>query len=247
MRKILTKGVAVLLFAIAAVSIAGCERHPKVDADEQPYVLPESHMDSGHPLKAKFFQEPFRNLAGDMMQLEQLKGTPIVIVMFPSFLTEDGRRSLLGLEALQKAHQGRFRTVFVPVEDADTIRPAIVMDKEGMIFLFRAGDDDNLSLIDKYCDLFWDADIIAADFPNDPPEKHRTSPFYWVVDASGVIREKLIDYSDARGVKLAELAEVLDALLGPPPEPGPQTAGSTPSAPGGSEDIKPGGVEESQG
>jgi len=242
MRNILTSGVAVLLLAIVAVSIAGCRRHPKDTTDEQPYVLPESHMDSEHPLKARFFQEPFRNLAGDMMQLDQLKGTPIVIVMFPSFLTEDGRRSLLGLEALQKAHQGRFRTVFVPVEDADTIRPAIVMDKEGMIFLFRAGDDGNLSLIDKYCDLFWDADIIAADFPNDPPEKHRTSPFYWVVDGSGVIREKLIDYSDARGVKLAELAEVLDALLGPIP----QVDASTSSTSASGEDVKPGGVEEPQ-
>jgi hypothetical protein len=72
--------------------------------------------------------------------------------------------------------------------------------------------------MDRYSEFFWDSQIISADFPLDPPSDHYTTPFYWIVDANGDIREKLIDYSDDRGVGLVEVEEVLSALLGPPPQ-----------------------------
>lgn len=180
------------------------------------YVLPEMHSDNTHPLKDRFFQEAFRDLDGRIVQLSELHGKPLVICVYSSFLTDDGRRSLLGLEALLEDFHGRFITAFIPVEDRDIIQPSIKQISENMLFLFRAGGDGtNLSLVGRYGKLFWNHDIIAADFPLDKPETHYTSPFYWIIDENGVIREKLIDYSDSRGVGIGEVREVLNALLGP--------------------------------
>jgi len=207
-----------LIILISLCFVPACIRPAEEPAPDVPYTLPDSHTDNQNPLKSRFFQEAFRDLTGSMVQLNQMTGTPLVIAVFPSFLTDDGRRSLVGLETLQKNRTGQFKAVIIPVEGADTIRPVIMHDSEGMLFLFRAGDLDNPSLIDTYSGFFWNAELIAADFPGDPPAMHYTSPFYWIVDASGTIREKLIDYSDARGVEISELDEVLTALLGPPPE-----------------------------
>jgi len=207
---------AVILAVISLLGITSCTREEKLEpVNEERYVLPTSHPDNDSDLKNIFFQEPFRNMNGDMVQLRDLAGTPFVIVVFPSFLTEDGRASLLGIEAIQRSYGDRLKAVFIPVEDKETVAPVMKQNPGGMIFLFRDMGKGNLSLIDKYSDLFWNPDIIAADFPGDEPAAHHTSPFYWVVDADGNIREKLIDYSDTRGVGLHELVEVLKAMLGP--------------------------------
>ncbi len=186
-------------------------------------MLPESHPDDLNPLKRVFLQEPFRDLSGSMVQLRSLVGTPMVIVMFPSFKTEDGRRSLLGIERMLSMWPERFIAIFVPYEDVETVRTAIVAEPGDMMFLFRADETGNPALVDKYADLFWDAELVAADFPLDPPQWHNVTPFYWIVDSSGTIREKLIDYSNERGVRMSELEEVLEALLGPPLPPTPAT------------------------
>jgi len=207
---------ALLIAALVLLCATSCaEEEVDVPDEVKPYLLPESHPDNESAMKNLFFQEPFRNLNGEMVQLRDIAGTPMVLIMFPSFLTDDGRSSMLGIEAMQRSYGERMQAVFIPVEDKATVEPVLMQDPGGMLFLFRASDEGNLSLIDKYEEFFWDPDIIAADFPFDAPAAHHTSPFYWVVDAEGNIREKLIDYSDARGVGLEELAEVLDALIGP--------------------------------
>ncbi len=184
--------------------------------EEEPvesYILPDAHSDDSNELKKHFFEEPFRDIGGGSRQLGSMEGTPMLIVMFPSFLTEDGRRSLLGLESLQAEFGTSLVTVIIPVEDADTIEPALKDVPEGMMFLFRVAGEGNLSLSDKYAEFFWDTDLIAADFPHDPEGRHRTGPFYWVVDSGMTIREKLIDYSDTSGVGTDEVREVLEALM----------------------------------
>jgi hypothetical protein len=216
----LTFPILFLLFALG--SITGC--HPRNGnpgpgtQNPVPYVLPDKHVDNDNPLKLRFFQEAFRDLNGNLIQLDRLLGQPLVICVYPSFMTNDGKKGLLGLESLLAQFKDRFLCVFIPMEDKETIQPSIVNASDKTLFLFRAGSEEsNLSLIDRYAGLFWNRDIIAADFPNDRPEAHFTSPFYWIVDENGVIREKLIDYSDSKGVEIGEVKEVLDALLGPNP------------------------------
>ena len=219
------------LMLLACMLLPSCFKRTDVEMLEpEPYVLPESHPDNSNPLKARFFQEPFRDLAGDMVQIENYVGVPLVIVIFPSFKTDDGRLSLVGMEALQRGRERQFFTIFIPVENADTIGPSIVRDPENMLFLFRANGMGNLSLADKYSSLFWNEELISADFPFDPASRHYVGPFYWIVDADGTIREKLIDYSNQRGVSVDEVGEVLDALLGPPSEAPPELEFPTSSA-----------------
>ena len=212
--------LAWVLLILAAIPLSvGCEKN---NVPEQPqdssdlYVLPDAHSDNNHPLKNQFFQEPFIDLMGNELTLDSLRGIPLVIVMFPSFLTNDGKFSLMGMEALMKGRLGQFQAVFIPREDADTIRPTIMSEPKGMLFLFRQDGSDNYSLIDQYSGFFWNEGLISADFPLDSTERHLTSPFYWIVDSNGTIREKLIDYSDSTGVDILELETVLNALLGPP-------------------------------
>ncbi|MCX6646754.1 MAG: hypothetical protein NTY09_10410 [bacterium] len=212
----------ILLSLIAPGLISSCHPdHVNSSTDVEnpvPYVLPDRHIDNDNPLKLRFFQEAFRDLDGNLVQMNNLRGQTLVICVYSSFMTNDGRKSLLGLESLLALFKDRFLPVFIPLEDKETIQPSIVNAPDNMIFLFRAGSEEsNLSLIDRYSSLFWNRDIIAADFPMDKPESHFTSPFYWIVDENGIIREKLIDYSDSRGVEIGEVREVLDALLGPNP------------------------------
>ena len=207
--------ISLVLILSCGVMLSCTNVTPEEIVDDESYVLPRSHPDNESQLKDMFFQEPFRNLDNEMTQLHEHVGIPMVLIMFPSFLTDDGRTSLLGIESIQRSYPDTLRAVFIPMEDRDTIEPVLMQDPSGMMFLFRAAEGGNLSLIDKYENLFWDPDIIAADFPLDPAAAHHTSPFYWVIDADGNIREKLIDYSDARGVGLDELKEVLEALIGP--------------------------------
>ena len=202
--------------------ISGC--NPVSDSRDEEngtgslYQLPVRHINNDHPLKNRFFQEAFRDLDGNLIQLNDFAGTPMVICVYSSFKTRDGQKSLLGLESLLAIFKDRFLTIVIPVESIETIEPSIVNASENMLFLFRAGGDGtNLSLVDKYAEFFWNHDIISADFPQDNPQNHYTSPFYWIVDENGVIREKLIDYSDTRGVVIGEVREVLEALLGPNP------------------------------
>ncbi len=245
-----TIAVFAVLLAVLVSTSQSCRRHVQVLRDPadawKSYELPETHPDNVDLLKARFFQEPFRDLNGDMVQIDDLIGTPLVIVMFASFLTEDGKKSLLGLEAMQSDRYGQFRTIFIPFEGPELIRPSIIQAPEGMLFLFRADGSNNASLMDKYSDLFWDHEIISADFPIDPPELHHIMPFYWVVDGSGDIREKLIDYSNTRGIEITELAEVLNALIGPPPAPEERVEEYPLSISNGGSDIEPEYVEEIQ-
>ena len=212
----------ILISILVLLFYSGCRpaQDNRVPDGEVPtvYVLPDRHLDNDNPLKQRFFQEAFRDLDGNLVQLNNLKGQTLVISVFPSFMTNDGRKSLYGLESLLAQLKNRFLTVFIPLEDKNTILPSIVTPTDNMIFLFRAGSEEtNLSLINRYRDFFWNPDIIAADFPLDKPQTHYTSPFYWIVDENGTIREKLVDYSDSRGVEIGEVREVLDALLGPNP------------------------------
>jgi len=212
-------GIAFWLILFTALSVVSCTGRTDVSGDEgEDYILPDRHADDANPLKVRFFQEPFRDLSGRMVQLENYKGTPLVIVVFPSFKTDDGRRSLVGMENLQREKENRFMTIFIPVENAETIGPSIVRDPGNMQFLFRADGSDNLSLADKYSDLFWNEELISADYPMESPSRHFVGPFYWIVDEDGIIREKLIDYSNERGVGIDEVSEVLDALLGSAPD-----------------------------
>jgi len=181
------------------------------------YRLPDAHPDNDAPLKQAFFQEPFQDLNGAEINLANFRGTPVVVLMFPSFRTEDGQESLLLLERLEKERTGQFQAVVVPIEGADIVRPAIIKDPQNMWFLFRKNGQPNWTLLDRYEGLFWDKDIISEDFPLDPAERHRANPFFLVIDREGTIREKLIDYSAGRPVSIADLEDVLNALLGPPP------------------------------
>ncbi len=235
---------AVFISLVSLAINAGCIPPAPDIPEEELYVLPESHPDNIDPLKLRFFQEPFRNMDGEMVQIERFVGTPIIILMFPNFLTDDGRRSLLGLEALHRSRPGQFISIIIPQEDRETIEPAVQQKPDNMTILFRPGDNDNFSLIDRYSDFFWDPELIAADFPLDPPSKHHTSPFYWIVDETGAIREKLIDYSDSRGVGVVEVEQVLNALLGPPPEIPPGMEPVQPSVADGGNEIDPEIVED---
>jgi hypothetical protein len=189
------------------------------------------HLDNRNPLKDAFFLEEFKDINGADINLENFRGTPIVILMFPSFRTQTGQDSLTLLEKLESERTGRFQAVVVPVEDADTIRPAIVSDPGSMWFLFRKNGKANWTLLDRYADLFWDKDIVSVDYPFDPIERHRASPFFWIVDKEGAIRAKLIDYSAIRSPSLEELEAVLDALslLGAPPAAAGGSASGQPS------------------
>jgi hypothetical protein len=177
----------------------------------------QEHPDNLNPLKGDFFLEEFKDINGADINIENFRGTPLVILMFPSFRTQTGQASLTLLEKLEAERNGQFQAVVIPIEDAETIRPAIVSDPRNMWFLFRKNGKANWTLLDKYADLFWDRKIVTVDYPFDPIERHRASPFFWVVDSDGNIRTKLIDYSTVRSASLGELEAVLDALLGAPP------------------------------
>ncbi len=204
---------SVLLAGIPAVW--GCRQDTRANMPVSTYRLPDAHEDNDHPMKEEFFRESFTDLSGKTVRLVGYRGSPLVIMMFPMFRTDEGRASLIALEKLVQVRQGQFVAMVIPFEDADTIRPVIRSDPGGMSFLYLDGGSDNLQLMDRYSDLFWDETIIAADFPHDLPSRHRACPFYWIVDRSGTIREKLIDYSLETGVRPVDLALVLDALLGP--------------------------------
>jgi hypothetical protein len=221
-RLVMIRSVPAFSLMFLVCLLISCQGGTDATPEPEPYTLPDAHPDNANPLKVRFFQEPFRDLAGNMVQIENYVGVPMVIVVFPSFKTDDGRRSLIGMEALQRGRERQFFTIFIPVESAETISPSIVRDPENMLFLFRANGLGNLSLADKYSSLFWNEELISADYPLEPASRHYVGPFYWIVDADGTIREKLIDYSNQRGVTAEEVGEVLDALLGPlseaPPE-----------------------------
>lgn len=214
------------ILLVALVGFAGCcSKPPGKEGAAHVYSLPEAHADNLNPLKEDFFREPFRDLNDESVRVADLQGAPLIVVMFPSFRTEGGRRSLVELEAVLKRRGGSPKAVVVPVEEPEIVRPSIVSEPVDISFLFWEDGSSNLALLDKYTDLFWDRDIISADFPLDPPQKHHASPFYWIIDSAGTIREKLIDYSDKRGVKIDDIGVVLDALQqeeegGPPSEGG---------------------------
>ena len=205
--------LAILLMSFAILQCAKKEKEGVVPV-QYPYVLPAAHLDNSHPMKQAFFMEAFRDLDGKLVHLGDFRGMPMVILMFPSFRTSSGQESLLTLERVIKERQGSLIGVVIPVEKAEDIKPAIVGNPEDIKFLFREGKS-NQSLLDKYSELFWDKGLIAVDYPWDRVEQHLSCPFFWVVDRSGTIREKLIDYSARRGITLADLASVLDAFLGP--------------------------------
>jgi len=205
--------LAIVLMSFAILECAKKEKEGVVPV-QYPYVLPASHLDNSHPMKQAFFMEAFRDLDGKLVHLGDFRGTPMVILMFPSFRTSSGQESLLTLERVIKERKGTLIGVVIPVEKADDIKPAIVGNPEDIEFLFREGKS-NQSLLDKYSELFWDKGLIAVDYPWDRVEQHLSCPFFWVVDRSGTIREKLIDYSARRGITFADLVIVLDALLGP--------------------------------
>ncbi len=204
-----------LLSVVITASVSACNPAEPVPDPEPPYRLPNEHPDNSNPLKAEFFQERFVDLNGEPLCLDDLRGTPVVIMMFPVFRTEEGRTGLLGVEQLVRERGGQFQALVIPFDDPETVRSAITSEVEGLSFLFRADGSENHTLVKRYSDFFWDKDIIAVDFPLDPATMHQAAPFYWVVDRSGRIREKLIVYSIDEGVRPADLAQVMDALLGP--------------------------------
>ena len=224
---VLAASAGALIIVIIAISLLrpGCGRGSgRVDSTRPPpiarfYKLSPAHPDNSNPLKEEFFHEPLKDIKGADITLANFRGTAIVILMFPIFRTGDGQRSLVMLEKLQKERGGQFQAVVLPKEDPDVIRPVIVKDPPSMWFLFRENGRPNWTLIDRYSSLFWDNGIVKQDFPFDPPENHRASPFFWVVDRDGNIREKLVDYSAKKGVEKAELDIVLNALLGAAPMP----------------------------
>mgnify|MGYP000325654247 CR=1 FL=1 len=203
-----------IICAIVSVALAGCPKPAPDTASATRYVLPDEHIDNQHQLKPDFFREPFVDMNGKEWTIADFRGTPLVIMMYPSFRTEKGRVGLLGLEMLVKERRGQFYAIVVPFESMETIRPAIKSEMEGLSFFFRANGKPNDTLIDRYSDFFWDERIISIDYPDNPASLHHSCPFYWIVDRSGRIREKLIDYSNRRGVRPVEVATVLDALLG---------------------------------
>lgn len=204
-----------LLSVVITACVSACRPVVPVPDPEPPYRLPNEHLDNSNPLKAGFFQERFVDLNGEPMCLDDLRGTPVIVMMFPVFRTEEGRSGLLGVEQLVRERGGQFQALVIPFDDPETVRSAITSEIEGLSFLFRADGSENHTLVKRYSDFFWDKDIIAVDFPLDPVTMHQAAPFYWVVDRSGRIREKLIVYSIDEGVRPVDLAQVMDALLGP--------------------------------
>jgi hypothetical protein len=203
-----------ILVVLLLLPAYGCgpARPGRTAADS--YRLPSEHSDNANPLKIQFFREPFVDLNGKELTIEDFRGTPLVIMVYPFFRTDRGREGLMGLERLVRERQGQFQALVIPFEEKETIQPAIKSEMEGLSFVFRADGESNDTFIDKYSSLFWDENIISADFPLDPESIHQSCPFYWIVDRAGRIREKLIDYSGERGVRPVEVAMVLDALLG---------------------------------
>jgi hypothetical protein len=225
-------GATLILIIVALAAISrGCGGDKgKLDSSKPPpivriYKLPAEHPDNTNPLKEKFFNEPLKDIKGADITLANFRGTSMVILMFPSFRTEDGQKGLVLLEKIQRERAGQFQGVVLPMEGSDVIKPEIVKDPASMWFLFRRDGKPNSTLLDRYSSLFWNEPVIRQDFPNEPPETHRASPFFWVVDRDGNIREKLVDYSAKTGVQEADLNMVLDALLGPVPAPS-KTAGT---------------------
>ena len=214
-------GAAIVAAIVVAVIVVAVARHRgRNNGLSEPavarfYKLPDAHQDNANPLKAELFQEPFKDIKGGDMKLDDLRGKPLVVLMFPSFRTMEGQESLYLLEQLHRKWPDQFQSAVIPYESADTVKPAIVKDPSNMWFLFRKGHT-NPSLLDHYSPLFWDTDIIMSDFPQDPPERHRTSPFFWIVDGTGTIREKLVCYSPEKKITIGDLSAVMTALIGPP-------------------------------
>lgn len=179
------------------------------------FKLSDDDLVHSQSLKQQFFRERFKDLQGAEITIGGFIGTPVVLLMLPSFRTRSGHESLLALEKVRRNRQGQFQAVVIPIEGAETIKPAIKKDPKDMWFLFRANGKANSTLIDSYADLFWDEEIMKVDYPSDRPEKHRTSPFFWIIDENSVVRAKLIDYSGKANIKAEDIEIVLESLLGP--------------------------------
>jgi len=218
-RMCMQTAIRITLLCLALFLLCGCSKPAEPESEvspEESYDLPDRHANDLSPLKEEFFAEEFVDLNGEHITINDLVGNNIVVGMFTSFLTDDGQRSLVNLTNIQAGRSAQIISVFIPVESADIIRDAVVQESDGVLFLFRADGSQNYSLLDKYAGLFWDHDLIATDFPDDPPEHHYICPFYWVIDENGTIREKLIDYTNERSVFREEIEMVLNAMLGQP-------------------------------
>jgi hypothetical protein len=210
---ILSKIYLALIVVFLFVSCSKPAEENEATGDDVTYILPQVHSDNVNPLKNDFLQEEFTDLTGDDVRISDYLGLPLLIAVHVSFKTDDGQDALLAIEALHRVWEGKFNAVILPMEKPDVIRQAIKSEKNYIHFLFRKENQNNLSLTEKYRDLFWDEDLIQQDYPDDSASRHHVSPFYWVIDVDGTIREKLIDYSDERSVDASEVAMVLEELL----------------------------------